>query len=340
MDKLRALQYFLVSAQEGSFSRAAQRLEVSVPAVAKLVNSLERELGATLFYRSAQGLTLTTGGERYRDACQPLLAQITAADDLASDEVSRVCGTLVVGAHPELVMMPWLAGFHERYPDIQIDLRTVGQTTIHETAAEVYVLHGWPHYPEMVLRRFAQPHLLTCAAPSYWAAHGIPRLPLDLERHICLLYRNDEGTVNDLWQYERGTEKVSVTVRGWLVSDHRNVTIHAALSGEGIVRISDLMVATHLHSGRLVPVLTDWQMADAPPFNLLYAPSQRRNPRARLFIDHVTEAFRELETQSGHDTRRRQFSDRPYWARGKYRRASVAVRRKERGVSARRESRT
>jgi len=101
------------------------------------------------------------------------------------------------------------------------------------------------------------------------------------------------------------------------------------------VRIYDLMVDAHLRSGRLVPVLTDWQMADAPPFNLLYAPNQRRNPRARLFIDYVTDAFRELETESSHDTKRRQFNDRPYWARGKYRRASAAVRRKERGMNAR-----
>jgi DNA-binding transcriptional LysR family regulator len=306
---------------------------VSVPAVAKLINTLERELGATLFRRSAQGLTLTPGGERYREACQPLLAQIDAADDLASDEASRLRGALVVGAHPELVMMPWLSRFHDRYPEIQIDIRTVSQRTILETTAEIYLLHGWPHYPEMVLRRFAQPRLLTCASPSYWAAHGIPKQPQDLERHVCLLYRNDEGTVNDLWQYERGVEQVSVTVRGWLVSDHRNVTIHAALSGEGVVRISDLMVATHLRSGRLVPVLTDWQMADAPPFNILYAPHQRRNPRARLFIQYVGEAFHELESESDHGVELRQFSGRPYWARGGYRRASAALRRKERGTN-------
>lgn len=329
MDKLRALQYFLSSAEERSFSRAARRLEVSVPAVAKLVNALERELGAALFDRSAQGLKLTASGERYLDACQPLVAQLTAADELVIEEATRPRGTLVVGAHPELVMLPWLARFHERYPDIQIDVRAVTRLTIKDTAAEVYIVHGWPDQPDMVRRLIGRPRLLTCAAPGYWATHGVPQRPKDLERHVCLLYCNDEGTVNDLWQYERGAEKESVTGRGWLVSNNRYVTLNAALSGEGVVRTSDLMVGKHLRSGQLVPVLLDWEMTDAPPFNLLYRSNQRRNPRARLFIDFVIEAFRELEAECGHDTKRRQFAERPYWARHQYRRASAALRRRE-----------
>jgi DNA-binding transcriptional LysR family regulator len=329
MDKLRALQYFLTSAEERSFSRAARRLEVSVPAVAKLVNALERELGAALFDRTAKGLKLTASGERYLDACQPLVAQLTAADEVVIEEGSRPRGTLVVGAHPELVMLPWLSRFHERYPDIQLDVRAVTRLTIKDTPAEVYIVHGWPNQPDMVRRLIAQPRLLTCAAPGYWATHGVPQRPKDLERHVCLLYCNDEGTVNDLWQYERGEEKESVTGRGWLVSNSRYVTLNAALSGEGVVRISDLMAGEHLRSGQLVPVLLDWQMTDAPPFNLLYPSSQRRNPRVRLFIDFVIEAFRELEAESGYGTMRRQFAERPYWARPQYRRASAALPRRE-----------
>src|SRR5688572_19842978 len=139
MDKLRALQYFLTAAEERSFSRAARKLEVSVPAVVKLVNALERQLGAALFERSAQGLKLTAGGERYWDACEPLLAQIDVADQLLGGEVSRPRGTLVLGAHPELVMLPWLSRFHESYPDIQIDVRNVTRPTIKTISADVYL---------------------------------------------------------------------------------------------------------------------------------------------------------------------------------------------------------
>jgi len=63
MDKLRAIQYFIAAAEEGSLTGAARRLEVSVPAVQKLLGSLERELGVLLFDRSVQGVKLTTSGD-------------------------------------------------------------------------------------------------------------------------------------------------------------------------------------------------------------------------------------------------------------------------------------
>ena len=145
---------------------------------------------------------------------------------------------------------------------------------------------------------------------------------------MCLLYGNDEGTVNDLWQYQRGSEQESVTAHGWLVSNSRHVTLDAAVSGEGIVRISDLLSFEQLQSGRLVPVLLDWKMNDAPPFNLLYAANQRRNLRARLFIDFVTSFFRELEEKTGYSAKQQPFVERPDWSQRGYRRASAVLQRR------------
>src|SRR6188508_2504452 len=71
MDRLRSLECFIASADEGSFSAAARRLGVTIPAVAAMVNSLERDLGVTLFERSPQGLALTATGEGYLESCRP-----------------------------------------------------------------------------------------------------------------------------------------------------------------------------------------------------------------------------------------------------------------------------
>lgn len=339
MDKLRALQYFVTAAEDHSFTRAARRLDVSVPAVAKLVNTLERELGAQLFDRSAQGLKLTAGGERYLDACQPLLAQLAAADEGISEEALRPRGTLTLGAHPQLAksIMPALPRFHARFPDLQIDIRVVNRINeINDTAAEVFLVQGWPELADMVRRVIAQPCFLTCAAPGYWAMNGVPQRPSDIERHVCMLYCNDQGTVNDLWQYERSAEKESVTARGWLVSNHRDIMLDAVLAGEGVGRIADLTAGAYLRSGQLVPVLLDWKMSDAAPINLLYPSSQRRNPRVRLFMEFVIEVFRALEAESGTgasgtspDANGRPYAERPYWHGRQYRRASAAARKRD-----------
>src|SRR5256886_14554367 len=76
MDKLRALHYLRSAAAERSFSGAARVLEVSVPAVAKMITALEKYLGIKIFDRTTQGLTLTAGGANYLEACGPALAQL------------------------------------------------------------------------------------------------------------------------------------------------------------------------------------------------------------------------------------------------------------------------
>jgi DNA-binding transcriptional LysR family regulator len=144
------------------------------------------------------------------------------------------------------------------------------------------------------------------------------------QHHNCLLFRIGTGTVHDLWQFERGGVRELVTVSGWLTSSHRDVALDLALAGEGVVRLTDLTILQHVRSGRLVPVLLDWEMHDAPPLDLLYRPNQRRNPRVRLFIDFITEVFGEIEAERGGAS---QHTERPrWWARRG--RASAAIQRR------------
>ena len=333
MDKLRALQYFVAAAREGSFSGAARRLDVSVPAIARLVGALERQLGLSLFDRTVQGLNLTADGTSYLDSCQPLLEQLAAIDEALLGAAARPRGTLVLGAPPILsqhCILPALPAFHARYPDIQVDVRTVDRPRSREAeAAEILVLYGWPQQPGMVQRRLAKTRLMICASPAYWAAQGVPQRPKDLERHPCLLFRDQEGTVLDLWEYEREGQKESAAVSGWLVSSHRDVILDAAIAGLGVARFTDLTVRTPIRSGQLVPVLLDWESKHAPPIQLLYRASQRRLPRVRLFIDFLTALFRDLEGEREPALAVNVEAERPHWYRRRHGRASATPRLKE-----------
>ena len=97
MDKLRALQYFAAASGEKSFSRAARRFGVSVPAVAKMINAFEDSLNAKLFDRTARGLMLTAEGSRYLEACAPALAELDRADEQLRASTARPKGTVVIG---------------------------------------------------------------------------------------------------------------------------------------------------------------------------------------------------------------------------------------------------
>jgi LysR family transcriptional regulator, regulator for bpeEF and oprC len=324
LDKLRALEYFVASAEEGSFAGAGRRLGVSVPAVQKLINALESTLGVRLFERTSRGLALTASGQGYLDACHPLLVELAAVDEALSRSTERPTGTVVVGAHEQLVrhvLLPALPDFHARYPEIQVDVRIVNRTSDVDSAiVDIFLLHGWPEEADLVHRRLGHTRTLIVATPEYWSRHGIPRHPSDLVRHTCMLMRNPHGTLIDLWEFERGEDKVAVTINGWLSSNGREVILDAVLSGQGVGRFTEVTTRAHLQTGRLVPVLSDWQVTGGPPVNLLYRTAQRRSARVRLFIDFVMSLFEERP----HDAR--PHPEPPHWHRTARARASNVLR--------------
>lgn len=325
MDKLRALEYFVAAARARSLSGAARELEVSVPAIAKLVSSLERSLGVRLFERTAQGLALTASGEAYLDACQPLLAQLREVDEQISASTTRARGDIVVGIQPVLAqhcIAPALPHLHAQHPDIRIDVRDFTRFTEEQMdGVDVFLVLGWPQPGDLVHRRIATGRFRVCAAPEYWAARGMPEHPRDLANHDCVLFRSVDGIVMDLWTFARGEERMAVSVRPWMVTSNsgREAAIAAVRAGGGVGRFVDFANDYDLHTGALVPALTDWEGTDVPPVNLLYRPSVRRIPRVRLFMEFVVGVFRDIEA-----ARDRQIAAtaRPDWLRSRYRRAS------------------
>jgi LysR family transcriptional regulator, regulator for bpeEF and oprC len=331
MDKLRALEYFVAAADEKSFSGAARQLSVSVAAVAKLVATLEKSLGVLLFERSSHGLVLTAAGLSYLDACQPLLEQLAEADERTRASIARSPGTLVIGVQHVIAdgrLTRALPRFHARYPEITLDVHEFQRITEEETVGiDVFLVMGWPQLPHLVQRRIAAGGFIVLASPDYWARHGTPQRPKDLERHNCLPIRALAGTVMDLWKFRRGQEEETVTARGWLrVSNaHREMAVSQALAGEGVIRVPDWTNLHDIASGALVRVLADWESTESPPVNLLYRASVRRIPRVRLFIDFVTELFQELETLRGQPV---SASGRPDWMGRHYGRSSAMLVRR------------
>jgi DNA-binding transcriptional LysR family regulator len=319
MDKLRALQYFVAAAEGGSLSAAARSHDVSVPAVAKLVGALERELGVALFDRSTHGLTLTARGEAYLESCRPLLERLVEADRAVSTDGERPSGTLVVGAPPllaRLVLIPALEAFHQRCPDVRIELRPFDRLTVTQAEAQgldAIVALGWPGDVDLVQRRLAQSRLLVCATPDYWRRHGLPTRPADMRAHRCLLVRSTEGTLLDLWRYRRGDEREEVALRGRFVSESRDLVFAGVLRGQGVGRFADLSIWPHLEDGSLQPVLLDWEPTDAPPFSVLYRREARIAPRVDAFVGFLVELFARIEAACISRFGARPVVQRPDW---------------------------
>jgi LysR family transcriptional regulator, regulator for bpeEF and oprC len=331
MDKFRALEYFIATAREGSFSGASRALGVSVAAVAKLVSALENTLGLPLFERIPSGVTLTSEGASYLLACAPAIAQLREADELTKGAGVRVPGTIVVGVQTVIAngaLSQALPRFHACYPEIMLDIRDVSKVISDEDANGIDVLltMGWPKSPNLVQRRIAAGRFIVVASPDYWNRHGIPTRPKELERHNCLPIRSLDGTLMDMWAFTRGEETELVTARGWLwtSNSHRDTVIQLALKGEGVIRVLDWTNMDDIASGYLVRALGDWQSPEAPPVNILYRASARRSPRVRAFIDFAKDLFHDLESRRGEAVAA---TERPTWMGKHYGKVSASPTR-------------
>ncbi|MCX4981806.1 LysR family transcriptional regulator [Streptomyces sp. NBC_00572] len=127
---LRELRYFLAVAEELHFTRAAERLYVSQPALSKQIRALERQLGGPLFDRDRQGVALTPVGTALVPHARTLLAAWQEGREAVRRAREAASGTLVVGMSTSPGrggLLPAIRSrFTEAHPEAVLRLRQVG----------------------------------------------------------------------------------------------------------------------------------------------------------------------------------------------------------------------
>jgi DNA-binding transcriptional LysR family regulator len=122
---IRQIQSFLQVAQLGSFTRAAQRLNVAQPALSQQIRDLEAELGIRLFDRTTRRVELTDGGREFERSAAKILDDLDRAARDAHGLANKERGRIIVAAPPLLsaIVLPTaIADFRSKYPGIQIVL--------------------------------------------------------------------------------------------------------------------------------------------------------------------------------------------------------------------------
>src|ERR1700748_809402 len=124
---LNALKIFLSVAHERSFSRAAAKVHRTQPAVSQAVRRLEVELGEQLFDRSSKSGTPTVAGGRLQNSGRRLVRRAEEPESAVRELRDLRRGRVLIGANEAAVhtLLPLIASFRQRVPDIAVDVRRV-----------------------------------------------------------------------------------------------------------------------------------------------------------------------------------------------------------------------
>lgn len=294
------MAFFSLLARSGSFSAAARELDVTTPAVSKRLAQLEARLGVQLMNRTTRRIGLTAEGELYLTHARRILAEIDDMEQLVTRAVAAPKGLLRVNAtlgFGRSHVAPLISAFAKANPDVQVQLQlSVNPPPLNEDSFDVCVRFGEPPDARIVARRIAPNRRLLCAAPSYLARQGTPRVPHDLVQHNCICIRQGDEAYG-LWRLSAGKRTESVKVRGNLSTSDGEIAVNWALAGHGILLRSEWDIARYLRSGRLRLVLEGYQ---TPPADIhaVYPQRHQVSARVRAFVDFLEAHFSKSSTRA------------------------------------------
>lgn len=284
LDDLRA---FIQVADAGGVSAGARRLGLPKSIVSRRLVRLEKELGVQLLARSTRGALLTEAGTTFREHAARITSELDSAEEAVSPDgevrgILRIAAPLSFGpSHlapvlAELARRHPMLHVHAAYSDTFVDL--VGE------GFDAAIRLG--HLPDsgLLARRICAFRGRFVASPAYIAAHGAPATPDDLLEHEALM----QGT--EPWRFTQQDGTRTVHPRGRFKADNGASLLAAAIAGLGVAALPDFLIAAHIASGALQPVLTGYPPPEAGLY-VVRPPAAFPSRKVRVLTEILIEQF-------------------------------------------------
>lgn len=288
LESLNGLIAFASAVQAGSFSAAGRQLGLSASAVGKSVERLELRLGARLLNRTTRSLALTDEGKVLYHYANNVINDLREAERELGMREHTPRGHIRITAAPVLgrrYLLPALAGFHERYPDVVINISIDSHhLDIIEEGYDLALWAGELEDSSLQARRLGSYVLVTCASPAYLAQHGTPSSPADLEQHCCIYYRHTDNERLEPWRFQ--DKLIPKPASPNHVINDTQALVSLAMAGLAIVQVPDYLIRTEIGDGQLLEVLHDHTAPKRGVF-LVWPPLSAQIPRVRVFIDFI-----------------------------------------------------
>ncbi|MFZ6725116.1 LysR family transcriptional regulator [Undibacterium sp. MH2W] len=287
--------------EEGSFSKAADRLGMPKSSLSRRISALETQLGERLLLRTTRQLTITDFGQSVLHHAQQVQDEVDATLALTQHRQAQPSGRLRIsmpGDFANRQMSDFLSSLVQAYPTItlELDLSPRRVDLIGENFDVAIRIGDLPDDASLAARRLTVFKVGLYAAPSYLARRGTPTEPEALMEHdaLRLLGRNGEPSP---WRMKRGEEEWIGIPPGRATANSPELLTRLALNGDGILMLSDTFIRPYLDSGALTPLLTDWEL---PSINVWAVfPGRRLMPaRTRVFLDRLQAEFERLPCPS------------------------------------------
>jgi DNA-binding transcriptional LysR family regulator len=293
MNRFEDLQAFVAVVETGSFTAAAERLDMAKSAVSRRMASLEEGLGVQLLQRTTRRLNLTDTGRSFYERSARILADLDEAEAAVHREHGELRGQLRVALPLSFSvrhMCVPIAEFARQHPQLVFDLDLNDRRVdLVQEGADLALRIGHLSDSSLIARKLFDTRTVICASPAYIDAHGAPESPDDLSDHRCLVYGNVSTPGYWVAQDDEG-KKYPVDVQATLTASSGDLLADLAANGMGVVLQPTFIAGELIKRGDLVPLLVDYHWPTTPAY-AVYPPTRHLSHRVRTFIDFLVEYF-------------------------------------------------
>lgn len=297
MEDMTHIRIFTKVAHLGSFTAAANALDLAPSSVSRTISRLEESLQVKLFHRTTRKLSLTEDGRILKSGAESILNDWQQLESSLSGSQHQPRGLLklsVPSAVGRNLFVPSLVKFRTQFPEVQLDVSFEDRMAdIAGQGYDVVVRTGeLADSATHIARKFFDFRLYLCASPAYLTAAPPLRELVDLSQHSILRFRNKATGRLFAWP----AESKGINLSQEFIFDDGPAIAKATAQGAGLSVLPTWLCAEGIREGRLVPLLVDALGKTTTPVWLVYLNRQYVASRIQAFVDFMVGQKKEIET--------------------------------------------
>lgn len=301
--QLEDLRVVLKVAEFRSITAAATHLDMQMATASAAVKRIEAALGVELFVRTTRHLRLSSAGERYLPQCISAMSMLDQAKQTIHNDLDIISGEIRLAVSSDLgrnIAIPWVDDFMVQHPKVTLRAHiSDSNVDFYRDALDIALRYGAPADSNVYGFKICNVPRLLVASPSYLELQDAPKHPKDLLNHQGLFYQL-QNILNDTWHFsgnESGADKTyKVKPKAYCAANDGDLVRRWCVAGKGVAVKSSLDIANDLLAGRVVPLLTDYNIPQGELW--LICPSRQSiTPTVRLLRDMFRERTKALLMQ-------------------------------------------
>lgn len=292
MERLKGMTVFAKVVELGSFTAAAQHMQLSVSAVSQIVARLENELQVKLLNRSTRSLGLTEAGKIYFQGCRRMMSEAQQVHEQLWAFNNTPIGTLRIGSSSTMsqnLLAPMTEEMLKEYPGLTVNLVTgIPAPDLIADGLDLVIRVGALQDSSLFSKRLGSMPMVVCAAKNYLAQFGTPEKPSDISNYSWLQYSVRPDNDFELTSPE-GTS-IRLSPQGRFATNDSQTLIRWLKSGTGIAYVPLMWIIDEINAGQVEILFAHYQSVPRPVY-AVYTQKNKLPLKVQVCINYLTDYF-------------------------------------------------